>query len=90
MLATIYLFKLVEMAQQTIHNYSVMFRLPNCHTFVRESSPSNASVTVYATFCVHTFVCFEIESYTTSWFDVVKMSTWVPRFHRTLMPSPFE
>jgi len=54
MLASSYEFKLVEMAQQTIHNYSLMFRFQNCHMFVRESSPSTASVTVYTTFCVHT------------------------------------
>lgn len=71
MIASIYVFKLVEMAQQTIHNYSVMFRFQNCHTFVREWPPSNASVTVYTTFYVYNIVCFEIEEYTTSWFDVI-------------------
>jgi hypothetical protein len=36
MLASIYEFKLVATAQQTIHNYSVVFGFQNCHTFVRD------------------------------------------------------
>ena len=56
MLVSIYVFKLVEMAYQTTHNYFVMFRFQNCLTFVPEWSPPNASVTVYTPFYVHTFV----------------------------------
>jgi hypothetical protein len=88
MLANIHIFKLVEITQKTIHNYSVMFRFQNCHTFVREWSPSNASATLYTTFYVHTFVCSDLEGYSTSWYHVVQMSIWLPKIYSMLLPSP--